>query len=159
MTDEAYDANGDGIVDEEDGVNALESDLIRAKIRIEALTGRTPTLVRPPFGAFNSSVLNTYAAQSLTMRLWEVDSGDSHAFHTPTTPRQDSIDYIHNELRNGSGGIVNAVNSGNPPYVVLFHDIKGYTSEELEGHLQEMELIVEEELGPTTIFEDWPPFP
>jgi YD repeat-containing protein len=46
-----YDVTGDGIPD---GVNGLESDLIRAKIKIASLVGgRLATLVRPPRGRFN----------------------------------------------------------------------------------------------------------
>jgi PKD repeat protein len=76
--DMLFDYNGDGINDSDgipDGKNALESDLIAAKKRIELLTGKVPEFVRPPYYDYGKTpeekqrVLATYQKQYLKMIL------------------------------------------------------------------------------------------
>jgi peptidoglycan/xylan/chitin deacetylase (PgdA/CDA1 family) len=125
-----YDANGDSIVNSLDGDNALEGDLIRAKVRIDNLQGgSTPTMVRPPHGDWNQAVLSTYADQGLTMKLWDLDSKDSLTGATTTT--------INTALSTGTPSAVAAsVANGSLTIVVLFHDVKSVTADNLALYMQ-----------------------
>lgn len=134
VLDPPYDVTGDGLPD---GQNALESDMIQAKARILALTGRTPVLVRPPYSLFNTDVLDTYTRVSLTMQLFDVDSGDTTACATAIT-----IDCMENQL---TGTIQQQIASNKPSIVVLFHDIKPMTA----GYLQDLLLTIQKAVQST----------
>ncbi|BCL81862.1 polysaccharide deacetylase family protein [Ktedonobacteria bacterium brp13] len=55
---------------------AQASELIRASTAIENVTGMTPTLFRPPYGATNAQVEAVAAAQQMATVLWSVDTAD-----------------------------------------------------------------------------------
>ncbi|MGH9805236.1 MAG: polysaccharide deacetylase family protein, partial [Candidatus Acidiferrales bacterium] len=124
-----YDANEDGVVDALDGQNGLESDLIRAKARIFALTGRTPLLVRPPVGLTNPAVETSYANVGLTMQLWDVDSGD-------TIPCGDDLPCVLNKVRTD---IQDFIDNGQFSQVFLGHDVKQVTADNLGTILKGIE--------------------
>lgn len=130
-----HDASGDGTVGPEDGENGLESDLIRAKERIRLLTGRMPLLVRPPYGALNPAVTDTYARQGLTLSLWDVDSGDTTACASATTNACMSA-----RLRAEVQGKIDA---GSTEIVLLFHDVKVMTAENVAVFLKVLEDAVQ----------------
>jgi peptidoglycan-N-acetylglucosamine deacetylase len=52
------------------------SQLQRTKSAIAALSGYTPCLFRPPYGAYNASVLRTARSLGLNTITWNVDPGD-----------------------------------------------------------------------------------
>lgn len=54
----------------------LQKELTCTGGRIEALTGVSPTLVRPPGGLYNDAVLQTAAENSLSVIHWSVDPED-----------------------------------------------------------------------------------
>ena len=107
------------------GRNALESDMIRAKQRIAALTGKVPVFVRPTYGAFNRTVLNTYATQGLNMIMWDIPSEDNIRSH-------ESIERIEQHIRES---VRREIRSGNRRIVFLFHDINRRTQRELMRYL------------------------
>jgi hypothetical protein len=78
-----YDANEDGVIDELDGENALECDLVAAKKRIYELTGKVPEFVRPPYYDYGETpedrerVLATYQRQNLKMILTDARGKES----------------------------------------------------------------------------------
>lgn len=74
--EDIYDANEDRVIDEQDGRNALECDLVAAKKRIYELTERIPEFVRPPYWRYNDEVLATYQRQDLKMILTDAKGGD-----------------------------------------------------------------------------------
>lgn len=125
-----YDINGDG---QPDGQNGLESDLLRAKARIEELTGRTPLRVTPPEAVINQAVLDTYARVDLMLQLWDVSSGD-------TVPCLSDLPCIRNRLRTG---IQNFIDDGNQSVIVTFHDIKEATANNLEEFLRVIENTIQ----------------
>jgi peptidoglycan-N-acetylglucosamine deacetylase len=121
----AYDINFDGTVNKRDGRNALESDMIRAKKRTAAFTGKVPVFVRPTYGAFNRNVQNTYAMQGLDMILWDVPSEDN-------IRGRESIESIEEHIRKS---VRREILSGNRRIVVLFHDINRRTQRRLMRYL------------------------
>jgi len=107
------------------GANALESDLIVAKARIAGLAGGyVPTLVRAPTGATNAAVLQSYANQGLTHRGWDLDSTDSASGAT-----MGSINV------NVWQGMESRLAAGDNDIVVLFHDIKSLTADNLPTYI------------------------
>jgi len=130
VTAAPYDVDGDG---NPDGQNGLESDLIRAKKRINTLTGGTPAFVRPPGGAYNQAVLSTYQRVNLTIKMWDVDSTDSSPGAT--------VESIKNALRSQ---ITSKISAAGTKLIILFHDIKSITANNLDEFLQEIADSVED---------------
>jgi peptidoglycan/xylan/chitin deacetylase (PgdA/CDA1 family) len=56
--------------------SAVYVELGRDRNLITTLTGATPTLWRPPYEAFNSSVVGIASGLGMKMQLWSVDTGD-----------------------------------------------------------------------------------
>ncbi len=83
-------------------------ELGRDRNLITMLTGETPTLWRPPYEAFNSSVVGIASGLGMKMQLWSVDTGD---WQLPGT--EFIVIRVMAALHNGM--------------VVLFHDGGGYT--------------------------------
>lgn len=79
---------------------------------IEAATGVTPTLFRPPYGIYNQDILNYTTSENYTTIMWSVDSLDWKS-RNPAA--------IKNEILN------NITNKS----VVLMHDIHTATAEAL----------------------------
>lgn len=55
---------------------ALADELEATKSRIESLTGQTPTLLRPPCGAWDETVRDKSLSAGLSVILWSVDPED-----------------------------------------------------------------------------------
>ncbi len=88
--------------------NAVWTELARDKNLITALTGKAPSLWRPPYEAFNRSVTAIASGLALTMQLWSVSTGD---WQLPGT--KVIVSRVMSALHNGM--------------VVLFHDGGGNT--------------------------------
>ena len=119
-----YDANQNGLLDIGDGLNGLESDLIRARERIRKLTGSVPLYVRPTYGEKSRRATAVYRRQRLKMIMWDIDSGDNTG--------SPSVDEVN---RNIQEGIRRCVAAGKKQLVVLFHDINYQTAANLEEYI------------------------
>ena len=91
--------------------SAVYVELGRNRNLITMLTGETPTLWRPPYEAFNSSVVGIASGLRMKMQLWTVDTGD---WQLPGT--EVIVLRVMAALHNGM--------------VVLLHDGGGYTRSE-----------------------------
>lgn len=58
-------------------VNGIAAEINTCNDRIEALTGRRPTLIRPPFGDYDNHVVDTIRSLGMEPIQWDVDA--SHA--------------------------------------------------------------------------------
>lgn len=87
----------------------------RTNAAIVAATGRRPKLMRPPYGATNSELVNLmYNTYGLKSVMWNVDTNDWQ--------------------RPGVNVVVNrAVNSAKPGAIILLHDIHSSTAAAVEG--------------------------
>lgn len=91
-------------------MSAVSAQLSRDKTLITLLTGTAPTLWRPPYEAFNPSVLSIAKGLAMKMQLWSTTTGDWQLPGTEVIV-----------LR-----VMSAVHNGT---VVLFHDAGGNRSE------------------------------
>jgi|ERR1700680_2636190 len=91
--------------------SAAFAELARDKNLIAELTGRTPSLWRPPYGAFNLSVFDIGLALAMRMQLWGVSTGDWQLPGTSVI-----VSRVMSALRTG--------------LVVLLHDGGGFTRAE-----------------------------
>ncbi len=80
--------------------------------KIEALTGTTPTLVRPPSGSYNNTVVQTIRQHDMEVIQWSLDSLDWKG----TTPKEMQSRILPN-LTYGD--------------ILLFHNDTDYTAEAL----------------------------
>jgi peptidoglycan/xylan/chitin deacetylase (PgdA/CDA1 family) len=81
----------------------VRTELQSTSDEIAGLTGVTPTLWRPPFGAFNATVTQIASSLGLSMRLWDVNPEDY------TLPGVDTI-------------VSRVVNAVTPDDIILMHD-------------------------------------
>ena len=91
--------------------SAVFGELASAEHLIAALTGKAPSLWRPPYEDFNRSVIGIASGLGMKMQLWSVSTGD---WQLPGT--QVLVIRVMAALHNGM--------------VVLFHDGGGYTRAE-----------------------------
>jgi peptidoglycan/xylan/chitin deacetylase (PgdA/CDA1 family) len=120
-----YDWNHDAVLDERDGANGLESDLLRAKARVKKLTGSEPLLVRPTYGVTNAEVRAVYRKLGLRMLLWHLDSRDALDHDRGTR-------VIESNIR---GQLHELIREKRDPIIVLFHDINYLTQAHLDDYL------------------------
>lgn len=101
--------------------NTLSADQIVADLnacndKIEAITGRRPTLFRPPFGEYDDHVITTVRGMGLEPIQWDVDSLDWKEYDAATITQRVTANV-------GAGSIV------------LFHNAALHTPEALPGIL------------------------
>jgi peptidoglycan/xylan/chitin deacetylase (PgdA/CDA1 family) len=103
----------------------LEGELESAKKYIGTQTGEVPTLVRPPEGVFDKDVSATYAKVSLTNLLWDMDVDQGY---------DRSLDFLKARIESEMLRVQRArwkPTTSSPHIVVLFHDIKSGTAENI----------------------------
>lgn len=101
--------------------NALSADQITADIntccdKIAALTGKRPTLFRPPYGEYDDHVVTTVRAMGLEVIQWDVDSLDWKDYDAATITER-----VTSKVAPGS--------------IVLFHNAALHTPEALPAIL------------------------
>ena len=115
----AYDVDGDK---KPDGMNGLESDLIRAKAQIQKLLGgNAPSFVRAVGLARNEAVNSTYSRVGLKHIGVNVDSKDNEVSR-PTSQ------VVMQTLDSGIHSVRAAIKAGAAHLIVLFHDINNTTA-------------------------------
>ena len=93
----------------------INSEVSRSIDAITAATGRTPRLIRPPYGATNASIVNSmFENYGLTSVLWDVDTRDW---------QHPGVDVV----------ISRAVGNAHSGSIILVHDIHASTLAALEG--------------------------
>ena len=102
--------------------NALSSEEIVADInacndKIEAVTGKRPTLFRPPFGEYDDHVITTVRGMGIEPIQWDVDSLDWKDYDAATITQR-------------------VTSSVGPGSIVLFHNAALHTPEALPSILE-----------------------
>lgn len=103
-------------LDKEKSVN----EIISCNKKIEQITGITPTLLRPPYGDYNNSVIESVRSQKMQTIQWDVDSLDWKNL----TPQEITKRVLSN-VQNGS--------------IILFHNDAKNTPAALPGIIEELQ--------------------
>lgn len=130
VTKPPEDVTGDGVAD---GANGLESDMIRAKARIQQVTGLVPKFVRAVEGRWNDACTTVYSSQALDHVFWNVNSQDNTI--DPQTGAPYTEDKVKQFLKSDTTVRVQA---GEKDLVILLHDINanGGTASRLSGYME-----------------------
>ncbi|MBQ3240996.1 MAG: polysaccharide deacetylase family protein [Akkermansia sp.] len=96
-------------------VDKIDSEVSRTADVIRSVTGKSPAVMRPPYGAVNARIVNhMYDRYGMRSILWDVDTQDWR--------------------RPGVATVVNrAVNRAKPGSIILVHDIHASTLAAIEG--------------------------
>ena len=107
---------------------------------LTALTGRPPTLVRPPFWNWDARTRAAYEVHGLAMLLTDINARDGKAFGwTVSLRRRSHFRYGLDRVRTRASTL--PVHNGILPVVITFHDTNVYTA----SHLQEyLHILLEE---------------
>jgi peptidoglycan/xylan/chitin deacetylase (PgdA/CDA1 family) len=136
VTAPAYDVDGDK---KPDGMNGLESDLIRAKAEIQKMIGGdAPEFVRAVGLERNEAVNKTYSRVGLKHIGVNVDSKDNEP------PRPTSQVVVHT-LDSGPNSVQHAIAAGATDLIVLFHDINSTTAASVSTYIDAISAAVKAE--------------
>lgn len=96
----------------------VDSEISRTRSVIAEITGRTPLVMRPPYGAINGGLVNRMRSEyGMRTILWDVDT----------------LDWRHPGVQK----VINtAVGQAKPGSIILVHDIHASTVAALEGIVQ-----------------------
>ena len=95
----------------------IVADLTAAGEKIAAVTGKTPTLFRPPFGEYDDHVIATVRGMGIEPIQWDVDSLDWKDYDAATITKR----------------VTEGVQPGS---IILFHNAALHTPEALPGILE-----------------------
>ncbi len=96
-------------------MDKIDREVSRTAMVIRSITGKSPAVMRPPYGAVNARIVNhMYDCYGMRSILWDVDTQD----------------WKHP----GVSTVINrAVNGAKPGSIILVHDIHGSTLAAIEG--------------------------
>jgi peptidoglycan/xylan/chitin deacetylase (PgdA/CDA1 family) len=109
---------------------------------IRVLTGRDPTLVRPPYWSFDARTQAVYQAHGLAMLLTDISARDGKIYGWTISVRRRS--HFRGKLAEVRRGIEDdrmPVVDGVVPVVITFHDTNDFTASHMREYL---EILVEE---------------
>ncbi len=102
--------------------DTILSELNACNDKIEAITGVRPTLIRPPYGDYNDTVVNTIRSIDMEPIQWDVDSLDWKELSAPEIAQR-------------------VLDGAQPGSIILFHNAALHTPEALpdiiDGLMQE----------------------
>ncbi len=103
---------------------------------LKSETGIAPTLVRPPFWAYDADTLAVYRAHGLQMLLTDLNANDGKIYGVNWSwhKRSNMLTHLTETRQRWAAGQMPAVD-GSTPVVVTFHDVNTYTSAHIEEYL------------------------
>jgi len=104
---------------------------------IEAITGKPPTLVRPPYWRFDERTQATYRAVGLHMVLTDINARDGKIYGWNISLRRRS--HFHAGLERVKQAIVEGKLQpidGVVPVIVTFHDTNTFTARHMQEYLE-----------------------
>lgn len=103
---------------------------------LQRITGRPPTLVRPPYWSYDARTVRHYADAGLHMLLTDINARDGKIHGFNASPRRRS--HFHAGMRETADAVllgrIPAVD-GVLPVVITFHDSNPYTARHLGEYL------------------------
>jgi peptidoglycan/xylan/chitin deacetylase (PgdA/CDA1 family) len=109
---------------------------------LRALTGRVPTLVRPPYWSYDERTQQAYTAHGLTMLLTDISARDGKIWGWHMSLRRRS--HFRSKLAEVRKGIEQdrlPIVDGVVPVVVTFHDTNDFTASHMQDYL---DILIEE---------------
>jgi hypothetical protein len=136
----------------------LDQSLADGSADIRALSGRDPSLVRPPYWSFDERTQTAYRAHGLDMLLTDLSARDGKIWGWHISLRRRShfrgkLADVRHSIEQDRVPIVDGV----VPIVVTFHDTNDFTASHMEEYL---EILVEESgrvglpLAPSPFYDD-----
>ena len=101
------------------GYSSIVSQLSTTSDTIQSTVGRRPTLMRPPYGAYNSTVTSVAGAQGMAVILWNIDT----------------LDWKYRDAAYVRGAAVRNTTAGS---IVLMHDIHSTTVDAVPGIITDL---------------------
>jgi len=99
------------------GTEQIKANLEAANAKIEAVTGKKPTLFRPPYGEYDDNVIKAVRAVGMEPIQWDVDSLDWKEISAAEITKR-------------------VTSKAQPGSIVLFHNAALHTPEALPGILE-----------------------
>lgn len=98
----------------------MKDELLSVNNKIKAITGEAPRFFRPPFGAYNDTVIDAVNSLGMHTVQWSIDSLDWKEYG-----RQELINRVLKKLKNGD--------------IILFHNNAKYTPDALSEILDKIQ--------------------
>jgi peptidoglycan/xylan/chitin deacetylase (PgdA/CDA1 family) len=126
---------------------SLDESLQHGVDDLTGITGVAPTLVRPPFWAYDAATLASYHRHGMQMLLTDLNANDGKIYGVNWSwhKRSNMLKHLAETRKRWAGGDMAAVD-GSTPVVVTFHDVNTYTSSHIEEYMGIL-LDVARELG------------
>ena len=123
----------------------LDQSLHDASEDIRAISGRPPTLVRPPYWSYDARTQAVYRARDLGMLLTDLTARDGKIWGwTISLRRRSHMRWELEEVRRSIEGARMPIVDGVVPIVVTFHDTNSYTAHHMQEYL---EILIQEAKG------------
>lgn len=114
----------------------LEQSLQAGVNDLSAITGKAPTLVRPPFWNYDERTIAAYQNHGMRLLLTDLSANDGKTIGINfSLSKRSNMRKMLAELRPRWHAGVLPVVDGSTPVVVTFHDINTYTASHVEEYL------------------------
>ncbi len=115
----------------------LELTLETGTSDLASVTGKMPTLVRPPFWNYDSRTLMAYHQHGMRMLLTDLNANDGkiYGINFSLSKHRNMFTQLSQLRQHWLNGELPVVD-GSTPIVVTFHDVNSYTASVLETYLQ-----------------------
>lgn len=115
----------------------LDESMQRGVDDLTAITGVPPTLVRPPFWAYDADTLDSYHSHGMRMLLTDLSANDGKIYGVNFSwhKRSNMLTHLAETRKQWAAGALPAVD-GSTPVVVTFHDVNTYTSRHIQEYLE-----------------------
>lgn len=117
--------------------HTLEKSLADGVADIVALAGRSVTLMRPPYWAYDERTLAAYSRHGLSVLLTDISANDGKTWGFRASPRRRA--HIASELARVQARLLRGELpeiDGVVPVIVTFHDTNDYTAAHMPEYLQ-----------------------
>jgi peptidoglycan-N-acetylglucosamine deacetylase len=116
---------------------SLEESLQRGVDDLTGVTGIAPTLVRPPFWAYDADTLAAYHRHGMQMLLTDLNANDGkiYGINFSWHKRSNMLTHLRATRERWAAGTMPAVD-GATPVVVTFHDVNTYTASHIEQYME-----------------------
>lgn len=114
----------------------LDASLDKGIADLVGVTGSAPSLVRPPFWAYDADTLAAYHQHGMQMLLTDLNANDGkiYGINFSWHKRSNMLEHLAVTRVRWAAGAMPSVD-GATPVVVTFHDVNSYTARHIEEYL------------------------